>query len=173
MKTISLMFVIVLCAVVPASTVQTPSHCSASESVLFSCKIKGSTKVLSLCGSKELSKDTGYLQYRFGRPGAVELRFPEEKKNSQTQFLYYHYFRAQVDRTYVSFKNGGYKYSINDDYEGDVKPASHDRGLSLENESGASAENHDFVCTGPVISHLEKLKGVIPCDQENALNDCP
>jgi hypothetical protein len=171
MKYIALAFVVVCCAT--ASAVQTPSHCSPSEAIIFSCRIKGSTKVLSLCGSKELSKDTGYLQYRFGRPGAVELTFPEEKRNSQAQFLFDHYFRFQVDRTEVIFKNGAYTYSIYDSYEGDEKPASRHRGVTIENESGAGPENQDLECTGPVISRLVKLEEVIPCNKENPLSNCP
>jgi hypothetical protein len=173
MKTIALMLVIIFCAVVPASTVQTPSHCSASEAVIFSCKIKGSTKILSLCGSERLSKDTGYLQYRFGPPDAVELTFPKAQKNSLAQFLYLHYFRAQVDRTYVSFKSGGHKYSIYDDYDGEEKPAKRSRGVTIENEESGPSKERNLECAGPVISHLEKLKMVIPCDKMGGLGDCP
>jgi hypothetical protein len=173
MKTIALMFVIICCAGAGASTIQTPSHCSASEEVVFSCRIKGSAKILSLCGSKQLSKDMGYLQYRFGPPNAVELAFPKEKKNSLSQFLYLHYFRSQVDRTSVSFKNGGYMYSIYDNYEGDVKPVETRRGVTIDKEETSPADSRDLTCTGPVISHLEKLREVIPCDKWDGLGDCP
>jgi hypothetical protein len=174
MKTMALMFVIIICcAGAAASTAQTPSHCSASEAAIFSCRIKGSTKILSLCGSKQLSKDTGYLQYRFGPPNAVELAFPKEKKDSLSQFLYFHYFRAQVDRTSVSFKNGGYKYSIYDDYEGEEKPAKTDRGVTVDKEETSPTESRDLKCTGPVISRLGQLREVIACDKGDGLGDCP
>jgi hypothetical protein len=172
MKSVVVVFVIIVCCAA-ASAVQTPSHCGASEAVIFSCRIKGSTKILSLCGSKQLSKDAGYLQYRFGRPGAVELTFPEEKRNSQAQFLYNHYLRAQVDETQVTFKNGAFTYSIYDRYDGEEKPAKRYQGVSVENERGAGPENQDFECTGPVISRLPTLRDVIPCDKENPLGDCP
>jgi hypothetical protein len=164
--------IIIFCAA--TSAVQTPSLCDASEAIIFSCRIKGSNKILSLCSSKQLSKDAGYLQYRFGRPDAVELTFPEEKRNSQTQFLYNHYFRFQVDRTEVSFKNGGYRYSIYDYYDAETKPEKMNRGVSIEYEGSEekSVGSRDFECTGPVISGLRKLKDVIPCDKENALG-CP
>jgi hypothetical protein len=172
MKYIFMTLVLIICCAT-ATAVQTPSLCGASEAVIFSCRIKGSTKIVSLCGSKQLTKDTGYLQYRFGRPGAVELTFPEEKLNSQAQFLYNHYFRSLVDRTEVSFKNSSYTYSIYDSYESDEKPAKRYRGVIIENGSGAGPENQDFECTAPVISRLPKLRDVIPCDKENPLGDCP
>jgi len=173
MKNIALVFVVICCAA--ASIVQTPSHCGASETIIFSCRVKGSPKILSLCSSKHLSKNAGYLQYRFGRPGAVELTFPEDKRNSQAQFLYERYFRFQVDRTEVSFKNGEYKYSIYDAYEGEEKPARTYRGVSIEYEGGGgkTVESHDLNCTGPVISQLQKLQEVIPCDKDNPLGGCP
>jgi hypothetical protein len=171
MKYIVVAVVAICCAT--ASAVQTPSHCGPSEAIIFSCRIKGSTKIVSLCASKQLSKEAGYLQYRFGRPGAVELTFPEEKRNSQAQFLFNHYFRAQVDETQVIFKNGAYTYSIYDDYAGDIKPPEKRRGVMVENESGAGPENQDFECTGPVISRLANLEEIIPCNKENPLAKCP
>jgi len=165
MKTIALMFVIICCAGAAAATAQTPSHCSVSEDVIFSCRIKGSIKILSLCGSKQLSKDTGYLQYRFGPPDVVELAFPKERKDSLSRFLYHHYFRAQMDLTSVSFKSGGYKYSIYDYYEGEEKPAKTDRGVTVDKEGTSPTESRDIKCTGPVISRLPQLREVIPCDR--------
>src|SRR5687768_12828037 len=41
----------------------------------FSCATGGG-KVLSICASAELSTETGWIQYRFGRPGAIELAVP-------------------------------------------------------------------------------------------------
>jgi hypothetical protein len=171
MRPIALMLAVMSPAVAAASTVPAPSHCSDSETVIFSCRVKGSAKILSLCGSKVLSKDTGYLQYRFGPPKAVELAFPKERENSLAQFEYRHYFRWQVDQTSVSFKNGGYTYSIYDDYVGDTKPAGTRRGVSIDKTS--PAEHHDLECIGPVISHLAKLREVIPCDKSDGLGDCP
>jgi hypothetical protein len=130
---------------------------------------------------QNLTKDVGYLQYRFGRPGKVELQFPEEKQNSQAQFLFEHYFRAQVDRTAVKFKNGGYEYSIYDAYEGEEAPAQNYRGVSIEYigsegdsvDANKGGENRDLECTGRVISRLNKLENVIPCDKDDSLSGCP
>ena len=171
MRPIALMAAVLCSAVATAADAPTPSHCSASEAVLFSCRIKGSAKILSLCGSRQLSKDTGYLQYRFGPPKAVELAFPKERENSLSQFLYLHYFRYQVDQTSVSFRNSGYTYSIHDDYVGDIKPSETRRGVSIGKTS--PAEHRDLECTGPVISHLAKLRDVIACDKSDGMGDCP
>lgn len=57
------------------------SLCATEETVVFSCRTVGKkAKLLSLCGSKVLDEKTGYIQYRFGQPGNVELEFPKEKQ---------------------------------------------------------------------------------------------
>lgn len=49
---------------------QTKNHCRVGETLVFSCTIAKSRKVVSLCVGE--SK----LKYRFGKPGTVELEFP-------------------------------------------------------------------------------------------------
>src|SRR6185503_12999879 len=79
------------------------SLCENTEKVVFSCGIAKPAKIVSLCSSKELTKDRGYLQYRFGLPGKIELEFPKEREQTQSAFKYSHYFRAQFDQTEISF----------------------------------------------------------------------
>src|SRR5256885_5815068 len=69
------------------------SLCSSSEDVIFNCEIAGRRKVVSLCSSHELDRQQGYLQYRFGRVGAIELEYPREGHNTQTAFKYSCYTR--------------------------------------------------------------------------------
>lgn len=63
-----------------------PSHCSKDERIILSCEIASNRKLLSLCGSSDLSAAKGYLQYRFGRPGEVELEFPAKPDGSRSRF---------------------------------------------------------------------------------------
>jgi len=56
------------------------SQCSQDEQVLFSCTLKKTQKVISLCASKDLSANSGYLQYRFGPLKKIELAIPQDKK---------------------------------------------------------------------------------------------
>jgi hypothetical protein len=53
-----------------------PTLCRADEDVLFSCT--AAKKLISVCASKALAADHGYLQYRFGSPGKVELAIPSD-----------------------------------------------------------------------------------------------
>lgn len=92
------------------------SLCTKGERVFFSCKMAKSGKLLSLCGAGKLTARKGYLQYRFGRKGKVELRYPKQKKGSQKRFGYNRYTRPQVTYLKVWFQNKGYKYTIEDDY---------------------------------------------------------
>ncbi len=105
--------------------------CARDERVIFSCPIRRPAKIVSLCASKDLTSETGYLQYRFGLPAKVELEFPKERTGTQQKFQYSHYFRAQVDLTEISFSNNGYDYQITDDYNGEEKPAQSIQGVSV------------------------------------------
>jgi hypothetical protein len=96
------------------------THCSSKEVEYFSCKIKGSEKVVSLCGSvfRESTYasanivDDAWVQYRFGKPGNVELTYPEKRRpllgNFSADFIV-----ANDARLYVlGFKRGGYSYEV-------------------------------------------------------------
>jgi hypothetical protein len=113
-----------------AVQLQAGSLCENTEKVVFTCTTRTS-KVVSLCSSKELTKDRGYLQYRFGLPGKIELEFPKEREQTQAAFKYSHYFRAQFDQTEISFAHDGYEYAVFDDYNGEDKPARHDQGVRI------------------------------------------
>ena len=87
---------------------QPNSLCAKDERIIFSCPIKRPAKIVSVCASKDLTSDRGYIQYRFGLPAKVELEFPKERNGSQQKFQYSHYFRARVDETEISFTVNGY-----------------------------------------------------------------
>src|SRR5262245_56958717 len=112
-------------------TLQPNSLCAKDERIIFSCPVRKPAKIVSLCASKALTSDRGYLQYRFGLPGKVELEFPKDRSGSQQKFQYTHYFRAQVDQTEISLTNNGYEYAITDDYNGEEKPAQSIQGVSV------------------------------------------
>jgi hypothetical protein len=107
------------------------SLCANDEKIVFSCATGKTGKIVSLCASKGLTKDSGYLQYRFGLPGKIELEFPQAREQTQKAFKYSHYFRAQFDQTEISFTSNGYEYAIFDDYNGEQKPARTDQGVRI------------------------------------------
>jgi hypothetical protein len=110
---------------------QAGTLCAKDERVIFSCPTKRPAKIVSLCASKNLTSDAGYVQYRFGLPAKIELEYPQDRNGSRQKFQYTHYFRAQVDLTEISFTNNGYEYQITDDYNGEEKPTQSIQGVSV------------------------------------------
>jgi hypothetical protein len=114
-----------------SGALQPNSLCTKDERIIFSCPIKRPARIVSVCASKDLTSDRGYLQYRFGLPAKVELEFPKERNGSQQKFQYSHYFRARVDRTEISFTVNGYEYQVTDDYNGEEKTAQTIQGVMV------------------------------------------
>ncbi len=151
------------------SQAPTASLCRGGEQILFNCLGANSPKVISLCGSNSLDHRRGYLQYRYGKPGAVERQFPQARANTQQAFRYAHYSRAQVDRTEISFDNQGYRYTIFDYYEGDVTPALAVAGMRF-GQHGSAGRETELQCQAKPTSKLGSLESIIPRDHDNPLN---
>ena len=120
------------------------SLCTKDEKVVFSCPLRRSTKIVSLCSSEKLTKDAGYLQYRFGTPGKIELEFPDVRHESLKAFKYSHYFRAKVDSTEISFSRNGYTYAVFDEYNGEEKRVVSEQGLTVIAEN--SKKEVKYLC---------------------------
>lgn len=71
-----------------------PTLCARDETVFFNCRVAKSGKLISLCGDAGAEK---FLQYKFGRPGSVELTFPKARKDSLSQFTWSQDYRKSVD----------------------------------------------------------------------------
>ena len=138
--------------------------CSKNERVIFSCPIKRPAKIVSVCASKDLTAERGYLQYRFGLPGKIELEFPKERTGTQQEFKYTHYFRAQVDLTEINFTINGYEYQVFDDYNGEEKPAQSSQGVSVT--APGKPKEVSFVCRAKPTADYSDLQAVLPSDQE-------
>ncbi len=148
----------------PTSALQATSLCAKDENIIFSCAVKRTSKIVSLCASRDLDKERGYLQYRFGLPGKVELEFPKGRQGTQHQFRYSHYFRYQVDLTEISFNINGYEYQIFDDYNGEEKPAISTQGVSVT--APGKPKEVSFVCASKPKADYSTLQDVLPHDQE-------
>lgn len=148
---------------------QPQSLCRGEEKIIFSCAVTPGARIVSLCASNALDHRRGYLQYRYGKPGAIELQFPQARANTQIAFRYAHYFRAQVDRTEVSFDTQGYRYTLFDYFEGDVKPAIITAGVHVS-KHGAKGADTRFRCVAKPTSNLGNLENVITHDRDNPLN---
>src|SRR5438270_9867752 len=138
---------------------QTGTLCEKGERVIFSCPVKRPAKIVSLCASKDLTSERGYLQYRFGLPGKIELEFPRERTGTQTKFQYTHYFRAQFDLTEITFNINGYEYQVTDDYNGEEKPAQIIQGVSVT--APGKPKEVSFVCRAKPKADYNDLQDVL------------
>jgi hypothetical protein len=84
--------------------------CEPGENVLWSCRAKART--ISVCASRTLTPTQGYIQYRAGQPGALELQYPASRVHPRGLFTYSLYIQGN---TSLSFTNNGYTYSLVDD----------------------------------------------------------
>jgi hypothetical protein len=112
-------------------TLQVNTLCAKTERVIFACVLRRPAKIVSVCASKDLTRDTGYVQYRFGSPAKIELEYPTDRIGTQEKFEYTHYMRALVDLNEITFSVDGVDYSIIDDYNAEEKPAQSIEGISI------------------------------------------
>ena len=138
--------------------------CAKDERIIFSCPVKKPAKIVSLCASKDFDKERGYLQYRFGLPGKIELEFPTDRKGTQQKFQYTHYFRAQVDMTEINFKINGYEYQIFDDYNGEEKPKVSSQGVNVT--APGKPKEVSFVCRTRPKADYNVLEAALPHGQD-------
>jgi hypothetical protein len=138
--------------------------CAKDERVIFSCPVKRPVKIVSVCASKDLTSEHGYLQYRFGLPGKVELEFPKERTGTQQKFQYTHYFRARFDLTEINFTIDDYQYQVFDDYNGEEKPAISSQGVSVT--APGKPKEVSFVCRARPKADYSDLQAVLPNGQE-------
>jgi hypothetical protein len=122
--------------------------------------VKKPAKIVSVCAAKDLTSERGYLQYRFGLPGKIELEFPKDRKGTQEKFQYTHYFRAQFDMTSINFTIDGYEYSVFDDYNGEEKPAVSSQGVSVT--APGKPKEVSFVCRTKPKADYADLQAVFP-----------
>ena len=147
----------------PAAT-QPNTLCAKGERVIFSCPVKRPAKIVSLCASKDLTSERGYLQYRFGLPGKIELEFPQDRNGTQQKFQYMHYFRAQVDETEISFQINGYEYQIFDTYNGEERPRISTQGVSVT--APGKPKEVSFTCRAKPKADYGDLQAVFPNGQD-------
>lgn len=141
------------------------SLCQADEQTIWSCQTT-KNKLASVCASKDLTEDKGFVQYRFGVLGKVELEFPKDRKDSQKAFKYSRYTRPLVTMLTLSFENNGVLYEIHDDDNSEEKPPV--RAASIDISSfGQSGAIPSIVCKLPTLGSLMKLEDVVPRNEEN------
>ncbi|BCO26202.1 hypothetical protein MIZ03_1082 [Rhodoferax lithotrophicus] len=116
-----LYYKLLLSACLSASLVaNAQTHCTKNEVEYFTCKISGSEKIVSICGSDfragthALAEivDDAWLQYRFGKPGQLELVFPAKRHPLLSHFSG-ELILSNDRRLYaLTFKRRSYSYEI-------------------------------------------------------------
>ena len=104
---IKTIFVIGISSLVAMPLWASNSHCKIDEKIIFSCLLKKNKKIVSICASNNFSAHDGYLQYRFGKKGKIELVLPVSESSSQA---------IQAKSLMFSGGGGGYLRFINEPY---------------------------------------------------------
>ena len=88
-----------------------PTLCEPGEAVVWSCRDEDRDRIMSVCGSDKPYSDASWLQYRVGKPGELELKYPENKVPHEGRF------EKPMQRygDELTFQNGDFLYSINQD----------------------------------------------------------
>jgi len=135
---------------------QADGVCQTDETIFFFCQTS-KQRFISLCGN------SNKLQYHFGTTKKPELVFPENSNDGNNKFLFAHYFRYQTDNTEITFKNNNTDYAVFD-YSEDGKNNYGVRVTTTDDKS------YEIRCSKNIISNLYKLKSILKCDKDNALN---
>jgi len=94
------------------------THCTNGETTYFNCFVKGSKKVASVCGAgyNEEGKASGYLQYRFGAIGKLEMSYPSTPNEDEMKDRFTFSASRSADYSHydleLQFINLGYAYAI-------------------------------------------------------------
>src|SRR6476620_4266479 len=95
-------------------TIQTASMattlCTGEEQLRFNCTTKQG--VISVCGSKLLTKEEGYVQYRFGTLSKIDFQFPTEPSPQGRHFQLSSTAYAGGGETHIRFSNENVEYII-------------------------------------------------------------
>ncbi|MDO8990668.1 MAG: hypothetical protein Q7U91_13675 [Sideroxyarcus sp.] len=87
-----------------------PSLCRFNERTYFSCSVKGG-KTVSVCGSRIINESRGYLQYRFGKRGAIELALPETLEHPSKLFTQTNDKEMRIQSATLTIKKGLFAYT--------------------------------------------------------------
>lgn len=104
-----LLTMLMLCSVPFSANAREKSLCQADERAWFSCETQ-SGKLISFCGSPDLKAKKAYVQYRFGRRGAVELEWPARQSLRRDRLRLNGSLRGPCDD--IFFIRGKHRYDV-------------------------------------------------------------
>lgn len=94
-----------------AQAEEDPTLCAANEDIYFSCPL-GNGRIVSICAHGNKFPSAGYVQYRYGSLGNVELVYPPRRTPPESIFYYVNATEGSVNRDVLKFKNGRYVYVL-------------------------------------------------------------
>ena len=108
------------------------------------------------------------MKYRYGRPGRIELAYPESATDGLEKLCYAHYIRPDTDYTEARFARGGISCAGFDNREGSDRTA----GVAV---TLADGRERRFECFRTIDSRLKLWPSTLRCDPDNALTggQCP
>lgn len=102
-----------LLLIILSSNAYSASLCTPTESVLFSCKIEGTTDVVSLCYGYNpgMAQNDKWMQFRYGSARKTKLIYPKQKSGSFSKFIgSRQYSRDTGDGESVSIASVAFRY---------------------------------------------------------------
>lgn len=93
-----------------AADASVASHCTAGQRTLFACST--GRKLLSVCASADLAKDSGFVQYRFGAPGRTAFVLPVAGADWRAATRSGSLMFSGGGGSYIAFANPPYRYVV-------------------------------------------------------------
>jgi len=99
----------------PVQSALSQSICDKEQEVYFSCYTKHE-KIIAICYTPN-SPRSFYFQYRFGRPGKIELIYPREDRKNIDDIGIYGRTAGPVNEVHMGFRIGKYHYRLHNRIE--------------------------------------------------------
>ena len=111
------------------------------EIISYTCELVNH-KMVSVCASRNLAPGTGYITYRYGLPGKIELAYPKEMVDPRDFFFYSNIWAQLGGKTSLTFFNKPYKYTVFADWDAKIDGIKGYRaGVSVSNWDNWNAKN--------------------------------
>ena len=114
--------------------------------------------MVSVCTSKNFNAKRGYIQYRYGRPGKVELQYPKSRKRSHSAFIFYASLKRGIEYAELSFSNGKRNYDVFEQSDFNQEEPVETQGVSVKLPSG---KNIDINCVKPPKDSISSLEDLV------------
>ena len=145
-----------------AGAARPASVCTAAETPLFACTAARGRHI-ALCATGDAA-----VQYRYGRPGRVELAFPPDPADGPQRLLLSVYSRpGGVERWSIRFDNGGTGYTV---FDWADESGAREAGVTVVAKADGSEKT--LPCVRRARLDRQRLRAMLACDADSALGGC-